>query len=682
MYTSTMRLRFTSLLTALPPVAAFTRHVRATSGVPPTYGRPFCTRAMASTATAPAPASISGSTEEARLFVNAVNSDYEELHRAFEMQFWGTKMALGDASYSVMELTRTKGAMEGFLADDAKLAKVRELLSVLPEDDPTTVTLRMLERTFKCYIMESQEARALRSAATAIEGNLEGERNELVLGATIGGRFEEMSSVELRSRLRVDPDGAVRRACYDGLTKIGDFVVENGFVELVRTRNAMAKTLGYQDYYDYKVTQAEGFGKDALFVILDRLEEGTRPIMEAARARFADEKGGAEALEPWNSSFLMAGDVTRKMDPYFPFEKAIEQWGRSFAAMNIAYRGATMDLDLLDRKRKYSNGFCHWPQPAWVRPDGSLQPATTHFTSLADPSAVGSGMTGLTTLMHEAGHAAHFANIAMPSPLFAQERAPTSVAYAELQSMFLDALVGDAAWRAKYAISRDGEPLPWNLVQEDLEASHPYKVFGLRGMIAVSYFEKALYEMADGDVSAESIKALADEVELKIQGGPSARPLLSVPHLLSDEASCYYHGYVLAEMGVHQTREFFLERDGFVVDNPKIGPTLAKNFWRPGNSEPFLDLVQKCTGRPLSGEAWIAALRRDVGELVDAEKEAYENARAEAEGSVPTEEIDLDMRISIVDGDDVLADTAEDGSFLATCAKFEKYVRERYSQPV
>ena len=52
-----------------------------------------------------------------------------------------------------MKLTRTKGAMEGFLADDAKLTKVRELLSALPEDDRTTVTLRIIETTFKCYIM-------------------------------------------------------------------------------------------------------------------------------------------------------------------------------------------------------------------------------------------------------------------------------------------------------------------------------------------------------------------------------------------------------------------------------------------------------------------------------------------------------------------------------------------------
>lgn len=32
-----------------------------------------------------------------------------------------------------------------------------------------------------------------------------------------------------------------------------------------------------------------------------------------------------------------------------------------------------------------------------------------------------------------------------------QERAPTSVAYAETQSMFLDSLAGDAAWLGRYA---------------------------------------------------------------------------------------------------------------------------------------------------------------------------------------------------------------------------------------
>eukprot|EP00798_Chlamydomonas_sp_ICE-L_P006885 gene6885-30860_t len=49
---------------------------------------------------------------------------------------------------------------------------------------------------------------------------------------------------------------------------------------------------------------------------------------------------------------------------------------------------------------------------------------------------VGSGKTALVTLLHEGGHAAHFANIDQGSPFFGQERAPFIVATAENQSMF------------------------------------------------------------------------------------------------------------------------------------------------------------------------------------------------------------------------------------------------------
>jgi oligoendopeptidase F len=157
--------------------------------------------------------------------------------------------------------------------------------------------------------------------------------------------------------------------------------------------------------------------------------------------------------------------------------------------------------------------------------------------------------------MHEAGHAAHFANIEMGSPLFSQERAPTSVAYAENQSMFLDSLVDDADWKAKYALNRDGEPIPFEIIQEGLEQTHPYAVFTIRAMLVVPYFEKALYELKDEEVTKEKILEMADEIEKKICGGLQGRPVLSVPHILADESSCYYHGYVLAEMSVHQTRE-------------------------------------------------------------------------------------------------------------------------------
>ena len=49
----------------------------------------------------------------------------------------------------------------------------------------------------------------------------------------------------------------------------------------------------------------------------------------------------------------MAGDVEKALDPYFPFAAAVDVWARTFAALGITYRGATMRLDLLDREGKY-----------------------------------------------------------------------------------------------------------------------------------------------------------------------------------------------------------------------------------------------------------------------------------------------------------------------------------------
>jgi len=288
---------------------------------------------------------------------------------------------------------------------------------------------------------------------------------------------------------------------------------------------------------------------------------------------------------------------------------------------------------------------------------------------------VGSGLTALTTLMHEAGHAAHFANVAQPSPLFSQERAPTSVAYAENQSMFLDSLVGDAAWRGRYARDRENRVVPWEVLEEDIRARKPYEVFELRQMLAVPYFERGLYELSEEGLTPSGVQRLAAEVESRIQGGQSARPLLSVPHILSDESSCYYHGYVLAEMSVHQTREHFLQKHGRIVDNPVVGPTLAEKYWAPGNSAMFLDLVEGLTGKPLSGDAWIKELEKTVDDALREERADYDEAvKANCPASC---EVDLDMRVRIIDGSEVIADSAEEGSFSATSAKFERFVRRR-----
>jgi len=43
--------------------------------------------------------------------------------------------------------------------------------------------------------------------------------------------------------------------------------------------------------------------------------------------------------------------------------------------------------------------------------------------------------------------------------------------------MFLDSLANDAAWLGRYARSRAGDVMPWSVVEQMIQDTHPYEVF-------------------------------------------------------------------------------------------------------------------------------------------------------------------------------------------------------------
>ena len=59
------------------------------------------------------------------------------------------------------------------------------------------------------------------------------------------GRLERVSSVQLALMLRSDPDEARRKAAFEGLASIEGYVLRHGFLDIVRKRNQLARSLGY-----------------------------------------------------------------------------------------------------------------------------------------------------------------------------------------------------------------------------------------------------------------------------------------------------------------------------------------------------------------------------------------------------------------------------------------------------
>jgi hypothetical protein len=599
-----------------------------------------------------------------------INARYLAAHVTKEDAFWAQKMALRNYQEGTFE--RAEMDLRDFTNEGSFLGQVRSELGradLVPDD---RVGLEGWKLFFEANVIEPPEAKRLANDIIRMEGDLERSRGAMKLGYRNPASGERVPGdyLELALIMRTSQDEPTRAAAHAGMKEIETHILANGFIEIVRARNRLGRMLGYEDYYDFKVSRNEGFGKARLFSLLDELERDTRDAAKRALAALEKAKGPSANLAH-NFGFFTSGSLTKKLDPYFSFQSALGRWGRSFHNLGIRYHGATLTLDLLSRPGKYENGFMHGPFPGFVD-GGTYRPSRINFTSLGKPGQVGSGYVALQTLFHEGGHAAHFSNIFMPAPCFSQEFAPTSVAYAETQSMFLDSMVSDVDWRARYAKDREGHAMPRELLDEAVTRRQEYMANGVRQLLVVPYVERAIYELSDSELTPENVIARAREIERDLLLlSESPRPTLSIPHLISGDSSAYYHGYVLAEMAVQQTRAFFMKRDGHLLDNPRIGPDLAEHYWKPGNSRTFLSLVETLTGEPFSAKALVGDVNRDVRKAQD---DAAHALTRETEIPRANDPINLDARIAIIHGDEIVASNHGGEPFDALEQAFARWI--------
>ncbi len=621
--------------------------------------------------------SVGGPTGTARPagLADRLNSDYLARHIAKEEAFWSSYMGLtDDATKARAQLDEREIALSGWLQDPARLDETTAALRDATGEE--RVALEGWRETFSAHGIAKPEGRKLAASIIEMEGALANARGAMKLGYTDPEQgFVSASSVRLGTMVRSDPDERKRKAAWEGLRSIETHVLANGFVELVRERNRLGRMLGGEDYYDWKVRRVERMTKREIFDLLGELERLTRDAGRRGLDHLAA-KHGKDALRAWNIQYLFSGDITREQDPYFPFAPSIDRWGRSFAALGVRFRGATLTLDLLDRKGKYENGFMHGPEPAW-RDRGVFRPARINFTANAIPGMVGSGFRATNTLFHEGGHAAHFANVDMPAPCFGQEHAPTSVAFAEIQSMFMDSLLSDADWQRRYAKNAQGESIPVELIERAARSAQPGAALSTRMMLAICFAEKAIYEIPDAELSADRMLEAIREAErqLVLIDDGNGRPALSVPHLLAGESSAYYHGYVMADMGVRQTRAFFLARDGHLMDNPRIGPDMAAHYWKPGNSKTLNEMLRGLTGETLSPVPLARHVSRTADEAIAEARERMKRMESIAAHTAP---VDLDAHLRVVHGNETIAELKGDFSHFA--GAFERWINGKVTE--
>lgn len=346
---------------------------------------------------------------------------------------------------------------------------------------------------------------------------------------------------------------------------------------------------------------------------------------------------------------MLSGEFTKEEDPYYPLEDVLQRRGQSFRNIGITFNGAKLQLDLLYRQGKYDNGFCHYPTPV-AQIGGEWTNYRCNFTCNALPDKIGSGMQTEETLFHEGGHAADRARATMQDVCLNTEYPPSSTAWAETQSMFLDTMNSSIEWKMRYAKSLDGRTYPRELYERRARA---LRVIAPKWMFAIAHivdFEKHIY--AAEDLTRDSIIKLAEEMSQKYHD--YEEPLISsltTPHIYSWSSACSYHGYGLATLALTQRREYFYEKYGYIVDNPAVGEALKKAR-AAGASKSFEEHVLEATGQPLSPDAYIKEVTMPVEELLERSKKRLERMASVPHDNSP---VDLDADIAMVDGTETIS---------------------------
>ena len=607
-------------------------------------------------------------------YFKQLNENYLQLHRRKEDLFWTTYMGTSDDHSGFAD---AEAALSTFISDPERIQAIRAQLQTLQQSTaPDQALIQGLSgwlAFFEANAIESEQGRQQMAELIHAESELFGKRqNYLMYFENAQGERQQASLTVLGASIRTSDNEAVRRSAHQALLDLEQWVLNNGYIALIKQRNAFAREQGFRNFFDYKVNKTEQMSPEQLFDILDDFEQRTRERNLASIAQLVKMKGET-AIAGHNFSYMYSGDTARQLDPYVPFSKSLRRWVASFGRLHIDFSQADLTLDLLDRQGKYQNGFCHGPVPSFYTADNQWQPGKINFTSNAKPDQVGSGFDGINTLFHEGGHAAHFANVKLNSPCFSQEFAPTSMAYAETQSMFCDSLLNDGDWLKQYACNAQGEVIPDSLIQDLVNAKQPFKAYQERSILVVPYFEWALYNCDEQLLSADYITQLARQTEQRILGlQASPRPLLAIPHLLSQESACSYQGYLLAHMAVYQTRAYFTKKFGYLTDNPNIGPLLAEHYWRPGNSISHDATLISLTGEGFSAEYLAASCNQTCEQAWQQELQKISAAALRAQ----TEPAPLNASLSIVDGQQLIADNQASDN--ALCEQFENYIVQRY----
>ncbi|HEX2076859.1 MAG TPA: M2 family metallopeptidase [Longimicrobium sp.] len=519
---------------------------------------------------------------QARAFVERMTAQIAPLEHEANVAAWEAATGAGDEATD--RAARARAALRGLFTDAEGARQVRGWLDSGAVGDP--LLRRQLVLLNEEFIRNQLPQETIDDL---VSRHADLERRFYAFRAELGG--ERVSNNQIMDVLRDERDSSARRAAWEASKQIGSEVAEP-LRELVRRRNAAARTAGFRDAYAMDLHLQE-IDEAQLFATLDALRDATdapyRAFLDGLEREMAARFGvSADGLRPWHWEDPFAqqapamGEV--ELDGYFSAHDPVPLAAGFFAGIGLPVEGILARSDLYEREGKDQHAFCQdLDRRGDVRILCNLRP-NEKWTA---------------TLLHELGHAVYDQELPPSLPFLLRQPAHTLTT--ESVAMYFGRLTRDPAWLREVA----GAALSEGEAREIRGQSRAAMLIAARWMLVMVYFERELYR----DPDRAELNRVWWELVNRLQGVryPEARPeeteWASKIHL--SLSPVYYHNYLLGELMASQVsaavrRETGLPPERSVAGEPRVGAFFRERIFAPGASLPWNEHLAHATGEPLN----------------------------------------------------------------------------------
>ncbi len=528
---------------------------------------------------------------EVQSFIDAHVERLEPLLRESNLAAWDAATGGGDEAQE--RSARARAAVKRLYADAESARKVRGWLRGGEVRDPLLRRqLVLMDHELTANQLDEKTIDDLVGRAAELEQTFYTFRSVL--------HGEPVSNNRILEILADERDSGARRAAWEASKQIGREVAEP-LRELVRRRNAAARSLGFRDAYVMELELQE-LPEERLFGVLDdfrdRSDEPFRVFREELDRGLAARFGVDPAeLRPWHWEDPFAQEAPSTgavdLDAWFRDRDPVPVAAEFFRGIGLPVDDVLARSDLYEREGKDQHAFCvDVDRRGDVRILCNMRP----------------NEKWMGTLLHELGHAAY--DVGIPPELPFILRGPAHTLSTESIAMYMGRLTRVPSW-LREVMGAEPTEAEARQVTRELRAS---MLVSARWILVMAYFERELYRDPDRPDLNELWWDLVERLQMiRRPDGRDEPDWAAKVHLTASPV--YYHNYLLGELMASQisaAAHVDVPAGSSVAGHESVGRFLRERIFAPGASLDWNELLVHATGEGLSSRYFVEEFVSDA----------------------------------------------------------------------